>query len=271
MSFSDETLMAYADGELEPALAARVEEAMRADPRVEEAVRRHRALRADVFAAFAGVLDEPVPERLQPGAAPATATEPADQPASKPVSAPVADAGGATVHSLEARRAARQASAARPEPVRPRWGALAASLAVGVLAGALGWQAFDNTGQAPFGRRGGAMVAQGELADALSQRLAAEPAQADAVRLGVSFRDRDGAYCRSFMLGTTGGFACRQGGEWRIPVMAQAEHEQAGAYRQAGSALPAAVLDAIDQRIAGGTLDAPAERAARDRGWPGGK
>jgi len=267
MSFSDETLMAYADGELEPALAARVEEAMRADPRVEEAVRRHRALRADVFAAFAGVLDEPVPERLQPGAAPATAAE----PATKPVSAPVAGAGAATVHSLEARRAARQAQAARPEPVRPRWGALAASLAVGVLAGALGWQAFDNAGQAPFGRRGGAMVAQGELADALSQRLAAEPAQADAVRLGVSFRDRDGAYCRSFMLGTTGGFACRQGGEWRIPVMAQAEQAQAGAYRQAGSAMPAAVLDAIDQRIAGGTLDAPAERAARDRGWPGGK
>jgi len=269
MSFSDETLMAYADGELEPALAASVEEAMRADPRVEEAVRRHRALRADVFAAFAGVLDEPVPERLQPAAA--AATKPASRPASAPVAVADTDAGAATVHSLEARRAARQAQAARPAPARPRWGALAASLAVGVLAGALGWQAFDNAGQAPFARRGGAMVAQGELADALSQRLAAEPAHADAVRLGVSFRDRDGAYCRSFMLGTTGGFACRQGGEWRIPVMAQAEQEQVGAYRQAGSAMPAAVLDAIDQRIAGGTLDAPAERAARDRGWPGGK
>lgn len=267
MSFSDETLMAYADGELDPALAARVEQAMRTDPRVEEAVRRHRALRADVFAAFAGVLDEPVPERLRPAAAPA----PAAASASAPASAPVADAGGATVHSLEARRAART-QAARPAPAGPRWGALAASLAVGVLVGALGWQAVD-AGQAPFARRGGAMVAQGALADALSHRLAAEPAAADAVRLGVSFRDRDGAYCRSFMLGTTGGFACRQGDQWRIPVLAQAERqqEQAGAYRQAGSAMPAAVLDAIDQRIAGAALDAPAERAARDRGWPGGK
>lgn len=261
MSFSDETLMAYADGELEPALAARVEEAMRTDPRVEEAVRRHRALRADVFAAFAGVLDEPVPERLQPTAV------------ATPVSASVSDAGGATVHSLEARRAAR-AQAARPAPAGPRWGALAASLAVGVLAGALGWRAFD-AGESPFARSGGAMVAQGELADALSHRLAAEPVGGDAVRLGVSFRDRDGAYCRSFLLGTTGGFACRQGGQWRIPVLAQAERQQgeerAGAYRQAGSAMPAAVLDAIDQRITGGTLDAPAERAARDRGWAGGK
>jgi len=271
MSFSDETLMAYADGELEPALAARVEEAMRADPRVEEAVQRHRALRADVFSAFAGVLDEPVPARLRPAATPAAAPAPAA--AAPPVSAPVSDPGGATVHSLEARRAARTPPA-RPAPAAPRWGALAASLAVGVLVGALGWQALD-AGQPPFARHGGAMVAQGELADALSHRLAAEPVAADAVRLGVSFRDRDGAYCRSFMLGTTGGFACRQGDQWRIPVLAQAEQEQgqeaAGAYRQAGSAMPAAVLDAIDGRIAGGTLDAPAERAARDRGWPGGK
>jgi hypothetical protein len=42
--------------------------------------------------------------------------------------------------------------------------------------------------------------------------------------------------------------------------------EQAG-YRQAGSDMPAAVLDAIDQRIAGASLDAAAERAARAQGW----
>jgi anti-sigma factor RsiW len=251
MSFSDETLMAYADGELAPALAAEVEQAMRTDPAVEAAVRRHRLLRADVFAAFAGVLDEPVPERLQPAA-----------------SAPVADAGGATVHSLAERRAARQA-AVRPAPAWPRWGALAASLAVGVLAGALGWQALDGR-QGPFARQDGALVAQGELADALSRRLAAEPAGSDAMRLGVSFQARDGAYCRSFMLGATAGLACRENGQWRIPLLAEGEKE-GGAYRQAGSAMPAAVLDAIDGRIAGSTLDAAAERAARDRGWQGKK
>jgi hypothetical protein len=87
------------------------------------------------------------------------------------------------------------------------------------------------------------------------------------VKLGTSFQARDGSYCRSFTLGATGGLACRDGGQWRIPVLAEGEPEQAGAYRQAGSALPAAVLDAIDQRIAGAALDAQAERAARDRGW----
>ena len=68
MTIDDETLMAYADGELAPEQRARVEQAMRDDPRVAAAVERHLALRSDVFAAFAGVLDEPVPERLQPAA-----------------------------------------------------------------------------------------------------------------------------------------------------------------------------------------------------------
>jgi hypothetical protein len=31
--------------------------------------------------------------------------------------------------------------------------------------------------------------------------------------------------------------------------------------------MPAAVLDAIDARIAGASLDAAAERAAREQGW----
>ena len=70
MNFSDETLMAYADGELDPAQRHSIEKAMRDDPRVAAAVERHRALRARVAGAYACVLDEPVPQRLQPRAAP---------------------------------------------------------------------------------------------------------------------------------------------------------------------------------------------------------
>ncbi|MES2759176.1 MAG: hypothetical protein V4693_17525 [Pseudomonadota bacterium] len=40
-----------------------------------------------------------------------------------------------------------------------------------------------------------------------------------------------------------------------------------GAYQQAGSALPAAVSDAIDARLAGQTLDGEAEQQARRKGW----
>jgi hypothetical protein len=238
MSFSDEILMAYADGELEPALRAQVEQAMRADPAVAAKVERHRALRTDVFAAFAGVLEEPVPERLQPRAS---------------------TGGHVRVDVLEAARA-------KQLPARwswPQWGAMAASLVVGVLAGALGWQGTQSA--APFAQAGGALVAQGELAQALSHQLASE--QGGEVKLGVSFQAKDGNYCRSFTLGSASGLACRSGDAWRVPVLAEDEAGQGGAYRQAGSATPGAVLDAIDQRIAGSTLDATAERAARGHGW----
>ncbi len=243
MNISDEILMAYADGELEPARRAEVEQAMRADPAVAEAVERHRALRADVFAAFAGVLDEPVPERLQPR---------------------VAQASHVRVDALAA-------AGARPLPARwswAQWGGMAASLAVGILVGALGWQGAHGGGSnADVARVDGALVAKGQLAQALTQQLASDQGQASGVKLGVSFQSKDGSYCRSFALGTSGGLACRSGGEWRIPVLAEGAQEQAGVYRQAGSALPTAVLDAIDARIAGSALDAAAERSAREQGW----
>jgi hypothetical protein len=245
MNFDDETLMAYADGELDAGLRARVEQAMRTDPQVAAAVERHRALRADVFGAFAGVLDEPVPARLQPAAA--RQAQPQDPHVRVDL---LAQAG------------------ARPLPPRwhwRQWGAIAASLAAGVLAGALGWQQLKGN-DSPFDRQGDALVARGELADALSQRLTADAAQG-ALKLGVSFQARDGGYCRSFQLGSTAGLACRDGGAWRIPVLAQSGEAGQGAYRQAGSGMPAAVLDAIDERIAGASLDAAAERAARAQGW----
>jgi hypothetical protein len=242
MSFDDETLMAYADGELAPVLRAQVEQAMRDDPQVAAAVERHRALRADVFAAFAGVLDEPVPDRLRPAAPAAQAR--------------------VQVNALAS-------AGARPLPARwswRQWGGMAASLAAGVLAGALGWQQLQGGHELQFGRQGDAIVARGELADALSARLAAD-APAGAVRLGVSFVAKGGQYCRSFELGSTAGLACRDGGEWRIPVLAQDEQAAQAGYRQAGSGMPAAVLDAIDERIDGASLDAAAERAARAQGW----
>jgi hypothetical protein len=60
--------------------------------------------------------------------------------------------------------------------------------------------------------------------------------------------------------------ACRQGGQWQIPVMV-AGSAPAGEYRQAGAAMPAAVLEAVDARIAGKPFDANQERAARAAGW----
>jgi hypothetical protein len=49
--------------------------------------------------------------------------------------------------------------------------------------------------------------------------------------------------------------------------MMAAQKDQAGAYRQAGSDLPQAVLDTMDQMISGQVLDGPAEAAARAANW----
>jgi len=232
MTYSDDTLMAYADGELDPAERAAIEQAMRTDPDVAAAVARHRALRADVANAFAGILDEPVPARLQPAA---------------PAPAPVL--------SLDAAREQRRRWS------WPEWGALAATLVVGVLAGRM----VPGGGPAIAGN-GNQVVAQGALASALDRQIGGGKADS-AVKVGVSFAARDGHYCRGFVMGASAGLACREGGQWKIPVLAETAPEAAGGYRQAGSALPAAVLDAIDARIADKPLDAAGEEAARARGW----
>jgi anti-sigma factor RsiW len=64
MTISEETLMAYADGELDAAARASVEAAMQEDPEIRERVARHHALREAMQGAFSAVLKEPVPERL---------------------------------------------------------------------------------------------------------------------------------------------------------------------------------------------------------------
>jgi hypothetical protein len=146
---------------------------------------------------------------------------------------------------------------------------MAASLAIGVLAGSLllGGGGSGGQPQSAVAAVDGALVARGALADALSSQLASGAAGGADVKIGVSFAAQDGTLCRSFTIGAAAGLACRQGGQWTLPVMAEAPQRAAGEYRQAGSATPAAVLDAIDARISGPALDAEGERAARQSGW----
>ncbi|VXB77295.1 anti-sigma factor [Massilia sp. 9I] len=246
MNYDDDTLMAYADGELDPAQRAAIAEAIRTDPTLAAAVARHQALRQDVFAAFAGTLDEPVPQRLQ---APAPAR----------------------VHDFAAAQASRAASRQQAAPVPratswTRWGGLAAALIVGVLAGSLGSGGLKERPGLPLAQGpGGELSATGRLAQALDRQLAREPGDTG-VQVGLSFASSRGSYCRTFRMGASAGLACREGGAWRIPVLA-ADAPQAGEYRQAAAAMPAAVLDAVDTLIVGATLDADAERAVRERGW----
>jgi hypothetical protein len=241
-SFSDETLMAYADGELDDETGAAVARALENDEELAARVRHHQALRMDVFAAFAPIVEEAVPARLS--------------------------AAAAGVVDLQAARAARQKKTPRQRWEWPEWGALAATLVIGVLVGSAGHRSWS--GDAPPAAvvdAGGALFAHGPLAAALSGQLASAGPSAQGIRIGVSFIGSDGNYCRSFIMGQGAGLACRQGERWQLPLMAQVEQKSSGVYQQAGSAMPAAVSEAIDARIAGQTLDAQAEQLARNKGW----
>jgi hypothetical protein len=240
MKYSDDVLMAYADGELDAATRAEIEAAIARDPELARAVERHRAMAARIRGAYAGVLEEPVPERLA-------------ALAEKSAASPVTD--------LAAKRSQRSGGANRWRI--PQWVGVAATLVVGAFIGVL----ILREPAAPYEDVGGVLVAKGTLDEALTTELASRPGTSG-VNIGISFQDREGAYCRTFHLQQEepiAGLACRSGEQWQLRVLGKAL-PQDGEVRTA-SAMPLAVLKAVDASIAGEPLDAAAEAAARDSGW----
>jgi len=214
----DETMViAWVDGELAPADAARVEQAVAADPALRDLAEGHRAMRARFAAAFGPIADEPV------------------------------GLPSATVFSL---------AGARAKKARRLWvpGAIAASLVVGLFIGQV-------ERPAGVGDRADALAVAPPLAHALETQLSGA---AGPVRVTLSFRARDGAYCRSFSATHLDGVACRTGDGWSLRYAAPGT-AQGGDYAQAGS--DPARSSAIAAMIAGEPLDAAGERAARGRGW----
>lgn len=242
MNWPDDILMAYVDGEMDPAARGDLERAMAGDARLRERVAAVQAQRDRVRAAYAPVLDEPVPDRL-------SALLSAHAPA-------------ATVVSLEAARAARGPRA--PAVSWAQWGGIAAGVVVGVL---VGMNVPRGDADTSITLQGDRLVASGAVGHALSTQLASEPASGEAVAVQLSFVDKDGNVCRTFSTNAMAGLACRQGQSWTVQTLVAAERPAAGTMRQAASALPRTVLDAVDQRIDGAALDASGERQARGRGW----
>lgn len=119
---------------------------------------------------------------------------------------------------------------------------------------------------AVFVPRGGDGYASGALAETLdTQLVAAQPADAP-TRILLSFRDKAGSYCRAFAGEAQSGIACRDAEGWRLVTEGEGAAAQAGEYRMAGN--PAAeMLERAQAMAAGPALDAPQERAARERGW----
>jgi len=249
-------VMAYVDGELPPEDVALFEPRLALEPALAGAVARERALRARLHSAFAPV-DEPVPAALADllGLPEATA-------ANDPLPAGTNDTARATLPHARRWR-------------WPEWATMAACLALGVV---LGGRAL-----APHAAGGGdmlalnvapdgAITAQGALRDALEQHVGGTVLDPNAkVGVGLTFRNHDRQYCRTFALDSaSSGIACKQSEGW---VVAQLEHGrnaragEAGGYRTAASSLSPTLLTAIDAMRDGDTLDAAGEEAAKGKGW----
>ncbi len=250
MTISDETLMAYADGELDAAARASVEAAMQQDPEIGKRVARHRALRETMRGAFSAVLDEPVPERLIQAARGQTATS-----------------NSAVMDLSAAREAARQKNSAGPRRWQPA--AMAASLLLGLGLGFLAWhgpRALIEPGA------GGGLIASAALAEVLSTQLSGDPSADPVAVTGLSFRDKSGDYCRTFSLtgsAASSGLACHEGVDWRIKALAQSPRAAAnsGNFRTAASEDSPAIRAAVEGSIDGEPLDHAGELAARQAGW----
>lgn len=225
----DPDFYAWLDGELaEPeasAMAARVA----ADPELTALAAQHRALGARLSDAFAPVAQAPVPERL------ASAVRP---------QAEVIDFA-----------AARE---------RRRWTvtglAMAASLALGLIVG----DTMTRAGSGNYENHGAQLAASGPLAGALDRQLASAGEQ-KGIRIGLTFKDQSGRYCRSFNAEAQSGLACRGKDGWSVEGLV-AGQQAGGDYRMAAGPDPA--LGAmIDRRIAGEAMDEAGEEQLVKQGW----
>jgi hypothetical protein len=231
MKFSHETLMAYADGELDAETRRAIEAEMAIDPQLAQEIDRHRALRVDVGRAFAGVLTEPVPDRLL-------------------------------------RTATKTRTAPRRQWSWPEWTSIAASLVIGVFGGYLMLRP-ERVNGIIASAADGHVIASGALAQALSEQLSSQ--DDSAVDIGLSFRSKSGEYCRTFATHEANpvvGFACRDAEVWRIDMLATPPSaESRGDYRMASTQLPAPILQAIAERMQGEALDEDEEAIARQHRW----
>jgi hypothetical protein len=225
---SDEMLIAYLDGELDEAGMAAVDAAMGDDPGLVDRMEAHAALADRVRAAYAPVVDEPVPAALTALVQPAATNN---------------------VVSLAERR--------KPMPNYAWWGAIAATLVVAVM--------MFGRELAPGGPIGPGMMARGDLARALTVQASND--SKGEVAIGLTFKDQTGRYCRTFAADQMSGLACREGQAWKVEVAARRPAGDNTEFRQAATETPLPVLTKVDELIAGEALDAEQEKKALAAGW----
>ncbi|WP_375248779.1 hypothetical protein [Sphingomonas sp.] len=234
-SVDEAMIIAWVDGELDDATAARVAARAAAEPALRELAERHRAMKARFAAAF-----DPLARSAQTVSSP---TSPAPAP----------------IISLAAVRAERAAAAAPSGTARRGWwgvgGAIAASLIVGVVIG------HNSRVPVGLGDRTDALALAAPIGGALDRQLSGE---AGPIRVNLSFRAQDGRLCRRFTGQHVAGVACRGPSAWQLRYAVPVTHAVTD-YRMAGD--DDATAQVVDAMIAGEPLDRAAEEAARRGGW----
>lgn len=234
MTYDKAIIAAFVDGELDDLTARRIEREAATDAALADEIARHRALTDRLQRHYGPVADETIPDDLLKLLARTGAK------------APAVDT------SLAARREAKRT---RFAPMH--WGAIAASLVLGLALGTQPWRA-----PADVATDGGALVASGALAAALDTQLASNQGADAPVRIGLSFRDRAGRTCRSFEGAALAGIGCRSDDGWTLERTMPGSRQPD--YRQAGSGDLAVAAAAM---MAGDPFDEAAERKARAESW----
>ncbi|MCT7664376.1 anti-sigma factor family protein [Shinella kummerowiae] len=239
--FDDETLMAFADGELDEAQSQALEEALATDDALAERLAVFLDSRRLVGDALKPLIDEPVPEALLVSVR--RMAEDAQRTADKPQD---------NVVAFEPRQQPVAAPAAR------RWLMPLAASVVAVITGIIGFS---------VGRMGPPAADSGaEIASALDREASGKDVALDAsgkvLHVIATFRDERGDVCREYELkepaGRTLTIACRQQGGWttRLALTAPA----------ADGYVPASSQETIDAYLAsiqaGAPLSAEEERIA---------
>jgi hypothetical protein len=154
----------------------------------------------------------------------------------------------AQVIDLARVRAERKRRTEKPRFFQRQRVVLAASLAGGLLIGALGARLVGTANLTRY--RDGVLIADGSLADALDHQLAGHALPGSTVHVHMSFKDKQGAFCRTFSVGPSGlaGLACRADDGWRLVSMVDTHGEVAAAVASA-SATPAASTTAASSAI----------------------
>ncbi len=262
MEFTDEILMAFADGELDEETTRLVEAALETDDELMSRVAMFMETRAASSEALKPLLDEPVPEHLADKVR-AMAAEAATRRDDDRMAATAAADDRANADNVVAFR--RPEAHAQPQR-RPsqRMMALAASLLI--VVGGVGGYFLGGAGQTGIGSPEVAGLVDPAVAGILDQRASGEElAVGDAqLRLVSTFETGGEQLCREYELKRPNlpdfvSVACRSDSGWRTQL--------AIVTPEAGEGFaPASSLETVDAYLtsigAGGALDAEAEKKA---------